>query len=135
MEKTDDIKHLKTYLKNVNQNRIKISDRNRYIDIAKMIIFYIKNDCLLSYTNYLTEDDLIRDVELICSYCKLPTCLRAINMLNNCGKFKKKFEPIVTGKTKVISRKKEQERLLKSNRIMFRTKRDNNDAPFVISFD
>lgn len=131
----DDVEHLKSYLTNVNQNRIKIAERDKYIDIAKNIIFYIKNDCLLTYTNYLSEDDLIADVRLICNYCKLPTCLRAVNMLNRCGKFKEKFDPIVTGKTKVLLRKKEQERLLRANRVMIRTKRDNDDKPFVIYFN
>ena len=56
-------------------------------------------------------------------------------MLNSTGKFKEKFEPIVTGKTKVLLRKKEQDRLLQANRIKIRTKRDNNDQPFIIDFD
>ncbi len=134
-DEIDDIDHLKSYLTNVNQNRIKITERDKYIDVAKSIIFYIKNDCLLSYTNYLSEDELVRDIKMICNYCKLPTCLRAINMINNTGKFKEKFEPIVTGKTKVLLRKKEQDRLFKENRVMFRTKKDNDGEPFIISFE
>jgi hypothetical protein len=135
MESSQVVDHLKLYLKNVNQNRIKITERDKYIDIAKTIIFYIKNDCLLSYTNYLSEDDLVKDIKMICHYCKLPTCYRAVTMLNNTGKFKEKFEPIVTGKTKVLLRKKEQERLFKANRVMFRTKQDNDNRPFIITFE
>lgn len=134
-DEIDDLKHLKSYLSNVNQNRIKIAERDKYIDIAKHIIFYVKNDCLITYTNYLSEDDLIRDVKTICNYCKLPTCLRAINMLNASGKFKEKFEPIITGKTKVLLRKREQERLSRTNRISIRTKNDNNNKPFIVYFD
>lgn len=134
IEEERNIKHLKEYLSSVNQNRIKISERDKYIDIAKMIIFYVDNGCLLSYTNYLNEDDLLNDVKLINNYCKLPTCLRAINLLNKTHKFKR-FEPVLTGKTKVMLRKREQKRLKQMNNLRVRRLEDNDGKPFVVNFD
>jgi hypothetical protein len=130
-----DLDSLKEYLRKPNQNRIKIADRDKYIDIAKHIIFYCKNGYILSYTKYLTEDDLIRDIQMICSFCNLPTCLRAVNLINSSGKFKQKFEPITSGKTKVLLRKREEQRLKTLNIMKTRTIDDNGGIPFRITFD
>ena len=123
------------YLEKPSQNRIKISDRDKYIDIAKSLIFYCKNDYKLSFTEYLSEDDLVKDIELICLYCNLPTCYRAVNLINSSTKFKKKFEPITTGKTKILLRKKKEKKLKYNNKLVTRTKDDNGGNPFVIYFD
>ena len=131
----DELEHLKKYLTNVNINKIKIADRDRYIDIAKNILFYIDNDCLLSFTNYNTEDELLKDVKMICSYCNLPTCYRAITKLNKTGKFKETFQPITTGKTKILLRKREQKRLKKINNLMIKTIDTNGGNRFVVTFD
>mgnify|MGYP003634733706 CR=1 FL=1 len=134
----DDFANLDTlieYLEKPSQNRIKISERDKYIDIAKSLIFYCKNDHRLSFTEYLSEDDLLKDVELICLYCNLPTCYRAVNLINNSGKFKKKFEPIITGKTKILLRKKKEKQLQSNNILITRTTADNGGNPFVLTFD
>ena len=96
----EELEHIKKYLTNINVNKIKIADRDKYIDIAKNILFYIENDCLLSYTDYLTEDALLKDVETICSYCNLPTCYRAVTKLNATGKFKKSLNLLLLVKLK-----------------------------------
>jgi len=131
----DDLQHIKDYLKNINQNKIKISERDNLIDIAKKIIFYVNNGCLLSYTDYLSEDHLKRDVRELCKHCTLPTCLRAINMLNNSHKFNEYFSPILTGKTKVLLRRRREQRLKRMNNLRVRTREDNNGEPFVVRFD
>ena len=131
----EELEHIKKYLTNINVNKIKIADRDKYIDIAKNILFYIENDCLLSYTDYLTEDALLKDVETICSYCNLPTCYRAVTKLNATGKFKKKFEPIVTGKTKVLLRRRQQAKLRMINNLMIKTCDTNGGNKFVVRFD
>ncbi len=131
----DDLIHIKTYLSSINQNKIKINDRDKYIEIAKNIIFYVKNGCLLSYTNYLCEDELKRDVITLCKFCSLPTVLRAVNMLNDSHKFKEYFEPILNGKTKVLLRKRQERRLKRLNNLRVKTKEDNGGLPFIITFD
>lgn len=131
----DDLQHIRDYLKNINQNKIKISDRDKFIDIAKSIIFYVKNGCLLSYTDYLSEDFLKKDVREICKHCTLPTCLRAVNMLNQSHKFDEFFIPILTGKTKVLLRRKREARLKKMNNLRWRSREDNNGEPFIVRFD
>ena len=97
------------------------------------LIEYLENK--LSFTEYLCEDDLVRDIELICLYCNLPTCYRAVNLINSSTKFKKKFEPITTGKTKILLRKKKEKKLKYNNKLVTRTKDDNGGNPFVIYFD
>ena len=137
-QSNDDFANLDTlieYLEKPSQNRIKISERDKYIDIAKGIIFYCKNDYKLSFTEYLCEDDLVKDIELICLFCNLPTCYRAVNLINSCTKFKKKFEPIITGKTKILLRKKKENKLKMNNKLVTRTTEDNGGNPFVLTFD
>ena len=123
------------YLEKPSQNRIKISDRDKYIDIAKSVIFYCKNDYKLSFTDYLSDDDLVKDIELICLYSNLPTCLRAVTLINKSGKFKNKFEAITTGKTKILLRKKKENKLQMKNKLVTKTKEENGGNPFVITFD
>ena len=72
---------------------------------------------------------------MICSYCNLPTCYRAITKLNKTGKFKETFQPITTGKTKILLRKREQKRLKKINNLMIKTTDTNGGNRFVICFD
>ena len=134
-ESVDDLIHIKTYLSSINQNKIKINDRDKYIEIAKNIIFYVKNGCLLSYTTYLCEDELKRDVRELCKFCSLPTVLRAVNMLNSSHKFSEYFEPILSGKTKVLLRKRQEKKLKRLNNLRVRTKEDNGGIPFWINFD
>lgn len=131
----DDLIHIKTYLSSINQNKIKINDRDKYIEIAKNIIFYVKNGCLLSYTTYLCEDELKRDVRELCKFCSLPTVLRAVNMLNSSHKYQEYFEPILNGKTKVLLRKRQEKKLKRLNNLRVRTKEDNGGIPFLITFD
>ena len=134
-ESVDDLIHIKTYLSSINQNKIKINDRDKYIDIAKNIIFYVKNGCLLSYTTYLCEEELKRDIRELCKFCSLPTVLRAVNMINNSHKFSEYFEPILNGKTKVLLRKRQEKKLKKLNNLRVRTKAENGGQPFIIYFD
>mgnify|MGYP003656440728 CR=1 FL=1 len=89
----------------------------------------------MSFTEYLSEDDLVKDIELICLYCNLPTCYRAVNLINSSTKFKKKFEPIITGKTKILLRKKKESKLHMNNKLVSRTKEDNGGNPFLLTFD
>lgn len=134
-EEFPNLDHLKDYLQKPNQNRLKINEREKYISIAKQIIFYVNNGCILSYTNYLSEDELCKDVKKICNYCNLPTCLRAVTLLNKSRKFDTQFEPILTGKVKVLLRKKEEERLMKINNFKWRDKDQNGGRPFLVIFD
>ena len=131
----DDLIHIKNYLSSINQNKIKINDRDKYIEIAKNIIFYVKNGCLLSYTTYLCEDELKRDIRELCKYCSLPTVLRAVNMINNVHKFKEYFEPILNGKTKVLLRKRQEKKLKRYNNLRVKTREENNGEPFWVYFD
>lgn len=134
-EEFETLDHLKSYLQKPNQNRLKINEREEYIQIAKRLIFYVRNGCILSYTDYLTEDDLLADVRKLCNYCNLPTCHRAIEMINSSKKFKEHFEPIISGKTKVLLRKREEDRLMKINRFQWRHKEQNGGNPFIVRFD
>ena len=68
-------------------------------------------------------------------YSNLPTCLRAVNLINKSGKFKNKFEPITTGKTKILIRKKKEKKFKLDNILITKTKEDNGGNPFILYFD
>ena len=78
---------------------------------AKQIIAYCNNQFLLTCSCYLDFDSLMSDADEIKKYGDIPTCRRAINLLNNDPKITHKLEIHISSKT---SKKLQEKEMLKS---------------------
>jgi hypothetical protein len=96
---------------------------------AKKIISYCKNFFFLTPYNYETFDDLLKEAEYIAKFGDIPSCRRAINMLNQDPKLDHKIEIVLSKRVKKELEKKEQ---LKMNSIPRAVLKRGH---FVINFD
>jgi hypothetical protein len=118
------------YLAKPNQSKIlTIKEKDNVMITAKKIISYCKNYFFLTPYNYETFDDLLKEAEYIAKFGDIPSCRRAINMLNQDPKLDHKIEIVLSKRVKKELEKKEQ---LKMNSIPRAVLKRGH---FVINFD
>ncbi len=94
----DCLDDLREYLnKHSPKQVLSVKEKELIIDKSKKIINYSKicGYCLSS-TTYETIDEVIDDAMIVRKYCDIPTCRRAIKLLNNDTKIKNKIQPVIT---------------------------------------
>tara|TARA_R110002050_G_scaffold148561_1_gene274838 strand:- start:768 stop:1322 length:555 start_codon:yes stop_codon:yes gene_type:complete len=110
----EDLQSLKNYLEKPNQTRVTVKEKSQLMDIAKDIIFYCKNEYLISASNFKCTDDIKNKADYISCYGNIPTIHRAITMLNKDPKIQPKINLIISGKIKIQMRKKQEAKLRQS---------------------
>ena len=125
-----DKNELVEYLSKPNQSKIlTIKEKDQTMLTAKKIISYCKNSYFLTPYNYETFDDLLAEANYISKFGDIPSCRRAINMLNQDPKLDHKIEIVLSKRVKKELEKKEQ---LKMNNIPRAVLKRGH---FVINFD
>lgn len=113
----ENVEQLKDFLTSPNQSRISIKEKNAMIDKAKDILFYCKNGYLLSYSVFVSVDELREEADKLSFYGNIPTINRALTLLNKDKKINPKIDIIQSGKVKIKLRKKKEERLKKMGQL------------------
>tara|TARA_R110000737_G_scaffold341029_1_gene364415 strand:- start:2437 stop:2988 length:552 start_codon:yes stop_codon:yes gene_type:complete len=92
------IDDLREYLKNPSPKQVlSVKDKDLIIDRSKKIINYCKaGGYCLSATTYEEMDEIIADATIVRKYCDIPTCRRAIKLLNLDTKLQNKINPVMT---------------------------------------
>ena len=125
-----DKNELVEYLSKPNQSKIlTIKEKDNVMLTAKKIISYCKNTYFLTPYNYETFEDLLKEAEYIAKFGDIPSCRRAINMLNNDPKLDYNIEIVLSKRVKKDLQKKER---LKLNSIPKAVIKRGN---FVVYFD
>tara|TARA_R110002012_G_scaffold16776_1_gene64185 strand:- start:177 stop:728 length:552 start_codon:yes stop_codon:yes gene_type:complete len=75
-------------------------EKSEMIQKAKKLINYARNGYMLSFTEYISHDDLYQDGIIVANHCDIPTCRRAIDELNKDPKIRNKIEKQITPKIK-----------------------------------
>ena len=118
------------YLSKPNQSKIlTIKEKDNVMLTAKKIISYCKNTYFLTPYNYETFEDLLKEAEYIAKFGDIPSCRRAINMLNNDPKLDHNIDIVLSKRVKKDLQKKER---LKLNSIPKAVIKRGN---FVVYFD
>lgn len=121
---------LMEYLSKPNQSKIlTIKEKDEVMLTAKRIISYCKNSYFLTPYNYETFDDLLVEAKHIAKYGDIPSCRRAITMLNNDPKLDYNIEVVISKRVKKELQKKAQ---LKMNSI---PKATIKTGKFIVYFD
>jgi len=118
------------YLSKPNQSKIlTIKEKDDVMTTAKKIISYCKNSYFLTPYNYETFEDLLKEAEYIAKFGDIPSCRRAINMLNQDPKLDHKIDIVLSKRVKKELEKKEQLKLNSIPRAVIKK------GHFVITFD
>lgn len=125
-----DKNELVEYLSKPNQSKIlTIKEKDNVMLTAKRIISYCKNSYFLTPYNYETFEDLLKEANYISKFGDIPSCRRAINMLNNDPKLDHKIQVVISKRVKKELEKKEK---LKLNSI---PKASIKTGKFTVYFD
>jgi len=96
------------YLRKPNQSKtLTIKEKDNVMLTAKKIIGYCKNSYFLTPYNYETFDDLLEEANYIAKFGDIPSCRRAIKMLNNDPKLDYKIDIILSKRVKKDLEKRE----------------------------
>ena len=117
----------------VLHKNLTIKEKDNIMLIAKKIIAYVNNGYWLSCSDFDDWDVLMENATLVASYGDIPTCLRAITLLNNDLKMDKKIEIIVSPRVRKLRDKKIA--LKKELNTKFSIRRAPPGRPFVVRFD
>ena len=83
-----------------SNEELNYQEKSEMIQKAKKLINYARNGFMLSFTEYISHDDLYQDGIIVANHCDIPTCRRAIDELNNDPKIRNKIEKQITPKIK-----------------------------------
>ncbi len=83
-----------------SNEELNYKDKSDMIQKAKKLINYARNGYMLSFTEYISHDDLYQDGIIVANHCDIPTCRRAIDELNKDPKIRNKIEKQITPKVK-----------------------------------
>jgi Na+/phosphate symporter len=130
-----DLEDLREYLKNPSPKQVlSIKEKDLIIDKAKKLIFYSKIcQYSLSATTYDTIEEVIKDASLVRKYGDIPTCRRAIKLLNGDNKILNKIDIVMTYR---MQQRLEKSKRLKAGALASMTK--SSPPPggmFIVSFD
>ena len=96
------------YLRKPNQSKtLTIKEKDNVMLTAKKIIGYCKNNYFLTPYNYETFDDLLEEANYIAKFGDIPSCRRAITMLNNDPKLDYKIDIVLSKRVKKDLEKRE----------------------------
>lgn len=93
-----DIDDLREYLKNPSPKQVlSVKEKDLILDKSKKIINYCKScGYCINATTYEDMDELLEDAMVVRKYCDIPTCRRAIKLLNKDTKLNKPVNPVIT---------------------------------------
>jgi hypothetical protein len=130
----DNKKELLEYLTTPNQSKnLTIKEKDVIMNNAKKIIAYVNNGYWLMSSEFDDWDDLLEVANNVAKYCDIPTCRRAITLLNDDLKMDNKIEMIISPKVKKqLQKKKEQKNELKCQ---FRIRHAPPGKPFIVEFN
>ena len=112
-----------------SNEELNYQEKSDMIQKAKKLINYARNGFMLSFTEYISHDDLYQDGIIVANHCDIPTCRRAIDELNNDPKIRNKIEKQITPK---IKKKLDQKKINKEElQPKFKFRRGH----YEISFD
>jgi len=118
------------YLTTPNQSKnLTIKEKDKIMLIAKKIIAYVNNGYWLTTSEFDDWDNLMKKANEVARYGDIPTCRRAITLLNEDLKMDKKIEIILSPRVKKQIEKKEA--LKKKLAGHFQVKK----GKFIITFD
>jgi len=83
-----------------SNEELNYQEKSEMIQKAKKLINYARNGYMLSFTEYISHDDLYQDGIIVANHCDIPTCRRAIDELNKDPKIRNKIEKQITPKIK-----------------------------------
>ena len=118
------------YLSRPNQSKtLTIKEKSDVMLTAKKIIAYCKNSFFLTPYNYESFEDLLVEAEYIKKFGDIPSCRRAISLLNNDPKLDYKIDIVLSKRTK--------KELDKKNRIKMNSvpRATIKYGKFLITFD
>jgi len=95
-----------------SNEELNYQEKSEMIQKAKKLINYARNGFMLSFTEYISHDDLYQDGIIVANHCDIPTCRRAIDELNKDPKIRNKIEKQITPKVK---KKLDQKKLIKKS--------------------
>ena len=83
-----------------SNEELNYKEKSEMIQKAKKLINYARNGYMLSFTNYLSHDEIYQDGIIVSNHCDIPTCRRAIDELNKDPKIRNKIEKKISPKIK-----------------------------------
>tara|TARA_R110002012_G_scaffold313288_1_gene524772 strand:+ start:599 stop:1153 length:555 start_codon:yes stop_codon:yes gene_type:complete len=124
-----DVNDLREYLKKPSPKQVlSVKQKDLILDKSKKIINYCRTcGYCLRATTYDTMEELLEDAMIIRKYCDIPTCRRAIKLLNKDTKLKNKVNPIITYRM--------QQRLDKKMKDGALSGMTSNVGNYILSFD
>jgi len=126
----DNKQELIEYLTTPNQSKnLTIKEKDKIMLLAKKIIAYVNNGYWLTTSDFDDWDTLLDKAKIVARYGDIPTCRRAIALLNEDLKMDKKIEIIISPRVKKQLDKKEA--LKKQLAGKFQVKKGR----FIIHFD
>ena len=81
------------YLETPNQDKIlSIKEKNNIMKLSKRIISFVKNGCSISASSFKDEEHLNKSCNVIKEHGNIPTCRRAISLMNKSFSFHNKYK-------------------------------------------
>lgn len=105
---TDLLKYLGEQKSNEELN---YHEKSEMIQRAKKLLNYSRNGFMISFTDYMSIDEIYQDGILVANHCDIPTCRRSIEELNHDQKIRNKIEMKLSPKMK---KKLEQKKINKT---------------------
>lgn len=126
----DNKEELIEYLTTANQSKnLTIKEKEELMINAKKIIAYVNNGYWLSCSDFDDWDSLLVVAKGVAKYGDIPTCRRAITLLNEDLRMDKKIEIILSPKVKKQLEKKEQLKRELGNKFQVK------HGKFLVTFD
>ena len=91
---------LKYLTEQKSNEELNYREKSEMIQKAKKILNYCRNGMMLSFTEYLSIDQIYQEGIIVANHCDIPTCRRAIDELNNDPKIRNKIEKKISPKVK-----------------------------------
>jgi|TARA_R110001592_G_scaffold334285_1_gene618562 hypothetical protein len=130
----DNKEELIEYLTTPNQSKnLTIKEKDKIMLVAKKIIAYVNNGYWLSCSDFDDWDILMEKAKEVASYGDIPTCRRAITLLNNDLKMDKKIELVISPRVRKLLDKKIA--LKQQLNTKFIIKHAPPGKPFIVTFD
>ena len=81
------------YLETPNQDKVlSIKEKNDIMKISKRIISFVKNGCSITSSSFKDAEDLDKACNTIREHGNIPTCRRAISLMNKTYSFHNKYK-------------------------------------------
>ena len=123
------------YLENQNPKKtLSIKEKGDVMKICKKIIQYCKSNYDITATDYLTQRDIIDDMDYIKQFGDIPSvrrCCRLMNMDVKCGGII--FKPLISPQEQKILDEKKKTKEIKTYSMTIRYA--THDQPIILDFD